>query len=65
MARTATRTPDPALTVPDVMAELRVSRNKVYDLMKSGQLRSFRVGTGRRIRRAALDEFIAAQEKTS
>jgi excisionase family DNA binding protein len=65
VARTATRTVDPLLKVPEVMAELRVGRNAVYDLMKSGRLRSLLVGSRRRVRRSALDAFIAAQEKAS
>lgn len=57
--------PDRLLTVPEVMAELRIGRNAVYDLMKSGRLRSFLIGSRRRIRRSALDEYIAAQERAS
>lgn len=38
-----------ALTVPEVMAALRFSRSKVYDLLRSGVLPSFTEGRSRRI----------------
>jgi excisionase family DNA binding protein len=43
-----TATPE-ALTVPEVMAALRVGRSTVYDLIRSRQLPSFTVGRCRRI----------------
>ncbi|WP_255921372.1 helix-turn-helix domain-containing protein [Streptomyces humicola] len=39
-----------ALTVPEVMTVLRLSRAKVYDLLRSRQLPSFTVGRSRRVR---------------
>lgn len=47
------------LTVPEVMAALKVGRTIVYDLIKSGELRSLMVGGQRRVRRAALDAHLA------
>ncbi len=41
--------PPQAMTVPEVMTALKLSRSKVYDLLRSGQLRSFTVGRARRI----------------
>lgn len=38
-----------ALTVPEVMAALRMSRSKVYDLIRSRALPSFTEGRSRRI----------------
>ncbi|MGW3102770.1 helix-turn-helix domain-containing protein [Streptomyces sp. NPDC001100] len=38
-----------ALTVPEVMHALRLSRSKVYDLFRSKQLDSFTVGRARRV----------------
>ena len=38
-----------ALTVPEVMTALRLSRSKVYDLFRSKQLASFTVGRARRV----------------
>lgn len=53
-----TITPD-LLTVPDVMARLRVGRHKVYDLIRSRQLRSVKVGGSRRIPVTALAAYLA------
>lgn len=67
MPRTAPvrRESGPLLTVPDVMAELRVGRTVVYDLIKSGALRSLLVKGQRRIRRSALEDYLDAQERSS
>ncbi|MFH0177208.1 helix-turn-helix domain-containing protein [Streptomyces cacaoi] len=43
-------TTDPqALTVPEVMTALRLSRSKVYDLIRSKQLPSYTSGRARRV----------------
>ncbi|MFJ4523993.1 helix-turn-helix domain-containing protein [Streptomyces sp. NPDC088810] len=47
-----------ALTVPEVMAALRLSRFKVYDLMRSKQLPSFTIGRARRVPADALHTYI-------
>ncbi|MFC5803135.1 helix-turn-helix domain-containing protein [Streptomyces formicae] len=52
-----------ALTVPEVMSALRLSRFKVYDLIRSGELRSFTIGRARRIPADALRMFIEDQHK--
>lgn len=49
------------LTVPEVMAALRLSRSKVYDLIRSGQLRSFCAGRSRRIPADELRQYIQTQ----
>jgi excisionase family DNA binding protein len=46
------------LTVLDVARVLKVGRNTVYVLMYSGALESVKIGACRRIRRAALREYI-------
>jgi len=46
------------LTVPDVMARLQMSRTKIYDLIRSGRLCSFREGRSRRIPETALADYI-------
>ncbi|MEU1849127.1 helix-turn-helix domain-containing protein [Streptomyces sp. NPDC019990] len=50
-----------ALTVPEVMAALRLSRFKVYDLIRSKQLPSFTIGRSRRIPADALHTFMQNQ----
>jgi excisionase family DNA binding protein len=47
-----------ALTVPEVMQALRLSRFKVYDLIRSNQLPSFTIGRSRRIPADALHTFM-------
>jgi len=54
-----------ALTVPEAAAVLRVSRNKVYDLIRLWHatggvlgLRAVRVGRSLRIPRIAIEEFL-------
>ncbi|MBB6346092.1 excisionase family DNA binding protein [Nonomuraea muscovyensis] len=47
------------LRVPEVMALLGLSRWQVYNLIRSGELESVKVGRSRRVPVAALDEFVA------
>jgi len=46
----------------DAARVLGIGRTKVYELMRSGALRSVRVGGLRRIPVAALNEFVARLE---
>lgn len=46
-----------AFTVPDAVAYSSFSRSRLYKLMQSGALESFRIGGRRMIRRDALDRF--------
>lgn len=50
-----------ALTVPDVMEALKLSRFKVYDLIRSRQLKSIKIGRCRRVPAESLRTFIEAQ----
>ncbi|WP_301128866.1 helix-turn-helix domain-containing protein [Streptomyces cacaoi] len=50
-----------ALTVPEVMRALRVSRFKVYDLIRTKQLPSFTIGRCRRVPAEALRTFMHNQ----
>ncbi|MFJ1582506.1 helix-turn-helix domain-containing protein [Streptomyces sp. NPDC088197] len=43
------------LTVPEVMARLKISRSTVYDLIRTRQLASLTIGHARRIPTHALD----------
>jgi len=47
------------LTVPEVMAALRLSRATVYDLIRSRQLLSVKIGRCRRIPPDALAAYLA------
>jgi excisionase family DNA binding protein len=46
------------LTVPEVMARLKISRSTVYDLIRTRQLPSITIGRARRIPTHALTAYI-------
>jgi excisionase family DNA binding protein len=52
-------TPVDLLRCEDVARRLQIGRTKVYDLIRSGALRSVKVGGCRRVTLAALADFIA------
>lgn len=54
--------PDPLelLTVEQVAELLHVGRDKVYHLIRTGQLRSIKIGRLRRVSRAWITEFLTA-----
>jgi excisionase family DNA binding protein len=47
------------LTPEEAAQVLRVGRSKVYDLIRTGTLRSVKIGGSRRISISALAEFVA------
>jgi excisionase family DNA binding protein len=49
--------------VTDVMCLLRLSRTVIYELIRSGRLRSVKQGRARRITAAAIRDYIALLEK--
>ncbi|MEU9388601.1 helix-turn-helix domain-containing protein [Streptomyces sp. NPDC048324] len=49
------------LTVPEVMARLKLGRTKVYDLIRTHRLTSIKVDGCRRIPDQAVHDFIRAQ----
>ena len=49
------------LTVPEVMARLKVSRSAVYDLLRTRELPSLTLGRARRIPAHALDHLITTR----
>jgi excisionase family DNA binding protein len=51
-----------AYTVEQVAKMLNISRDKVYYLLRTRQLRSIKIGKSRRITDAQLAEFIATLE---
>jgi excisionase family DNA binding protein len=50
------------LTAKEAARALRVGRSKVYELMRSGELRSVKIGGSRRVSAAALAEFVSRLE---
>ncbi len=51
-----------AYTVEQVAKMLNIGRDKVYQLLRTGQLRSIKIGKLRRITEEQLAEFIASLE---
>jgi excisionase family DNA binding protein len=54
-----------AYTVEQVAEILHIGRDKVYFLLRTGQLRSIKIGKLRRITRQHIAEFIASLEEES
>ena len=54
-----------AYTVEQVAKMLHVGRDKVYHLLRTGQLRSIKIGKLRRITEEQLAEFIASLEENA
>ncbi|MBB5934473.1 helix-turn-helix domain-containing protein [Streptomyces zagrosensis] len=52
---------DELLTIPEVMARLRLGRSTVYDLIRSRRLPSLTIGRARRVPARALRDFIDHQ----
>jgi excisionase family DNA binding protein len=46
-------------TAEDAAEILKISRCKVYDLLRAKELRSIKIGGSRRIPRTALEEYVA------
>ncbi|NNM47862.1 helix-turn-helix domain-containing protein [Knoellia koreensis] len=51
--------------VPDVAACLSLSRTKVYELVRSGELPSVRIGGARRVRGEDLAHYVDALERVA
>ncbi len=51
------------LRVEDLMSALDIGRNAAYELVRSGQIRSIRVGRKRRIPKQAVEDFLAGKPK--
>ena len=49
------------LTVEETAEALHISRDRIYYLIRTGQLRSMKIGKSRRISRAWIEEFIERQ----
>ncbi len=46
------------LTVPEICGILDVGKNTVYDLLKTKQIKNFRIGTRYKVTRDAVVDFI-------
>ena len=60
--RIESRIPVRLVCPEDAARALGIGRTKVYELIRSGELRSVRVGGLRRVPVAALDEFVKRLE---
>lgn len=54
-----------AFTVSDAVAYSGLSRSRLYELVRDGQIASFQVGGRRMFMRAALDAFFAQIAKVA
>jgi excisionase family DNA binding protein len=50
-------------TVNEAMLILRMSRSVIYELLRSGRLRSVKEGSSRRISAAAIADYVALLER--
>lgn len=50
----------PLCRIPEVAEHLNVSRSKVYELLKSGRLRSVHIDRTRLVRHADLEAYVAS-----
>jgi excisionase family DNA binding protein len=48
-------------TIPQTALRLEVSRGTVYELIRTGQLASLKIGTARRIPESSIEAFIRAR----
>lgn len=53
------------LTAEQAAEQLQVSRRTVYELIRTGELRSVKIGKLRRIPLRALEEFVDRREEAS
>ncbi len=53
---------DELLTVPDVMARLKLGRSTVYELLRTGRLASVTIGRSRRVSTRAVHAFLKGLE---
>ena len=51
------------LRVEDLMPVLDIGRNAAYELVRSGQIRSVRIGRKLRIPKQAVEDFLAGKPK--
>ncbi|MCS7460203.1 helix-turn-helix domain-containing protein [Paenibacillus doosanensis] len=54
---------DDIVPVEELMAILFIGRNKAYELLKSGQIQSFKVGRAYRIPKACIQDYVLQKVK--
>lgn len=54
---------DDILSVDDVMEALNFGRSKVYELLRTKQIKSIKIKKGYRIPKSALKDFVLTQSK--
>lgn len=54
-----------AYPVPQVAKLLNIGVRTTWTLVHTGQLKSFKVGKARRVRRTAIDEYLDRQEEAA
>jgi excisionase family DNA binding protein len=52
------------LTAPEAARALGISRSKLYELLRDGEIRSVRIGRSRRVPWAALGAYVASLAET-
>lgn len=65
MSQSLTITVPADYTVRDTERRLNVCHATVYALIKSGELKSYKIGRSRRILASSIDSFIARQLKAA
>ena len=65
MTRSAVTVTPVAYNVNEAAQSLRISRDKIYELIRSGRLRTVKVGRRRLVPVAALDAYVAAALEAS
>lgn len=54
---------DDVVPIEDLMEMLDIGRNKAYELLKSGQIKSFKVGKSYRIPKMCIQNYVLAKVK--
>ncbi|PFD31311.1 DNA-binding protein [Bacillus cereus] len=52
---------DDVVPIEDLMEMLDIGRNKAYELLKSGQIKSFKVGKSYRIPKICIQNYVLAK----
>lgn len=54
---------DDVVSVEDMMEILAIGRNKAYELLQTGQVKSFKLGKAYRIPKICIQEFVVSSAK--